>query len=261
MSGNNGLTVTESNTLSACETDIERARMLGWEARQLAGEALRIIHEGKLYKGYGTFRDYCLNRWEWDVSYCYRLIKHEETKANLLEHLETSPIGDVLSEAATREIADLPPEQQVEVVKKAAENSKKPTAAAVKAARETVAPKPKNSSQANGSGGGDQEVATVPQDKEGHDLPAGLLGVFDIGKTISKNLNSINALVKACVDAGLPTFPASAVKVAIKDLRSALKAGLPHAVCPYCSGRKCSSCEHGYVTKDQWAGIPEERRK
>ncbi len=101
-----------------------------------------------------------------------------------------------------------------------------------------------------------------PKDTAGRVIPEGLRDVFGVSRSASSMLNSAARYINEVLKLDIPTMPQSAVKVALKDLKAAVKAGLAHAVCPYCKGRGCQHCgQHGYVTKDQWDGIPEERRK
>lgn len=101
-----------------------------------------------------------------------------------------------------------------------------------------------------------------PTDKAGRDIPKPLEGVFTQSKEAATKLRQASNIIGEILAMPLSSLPESGIKLALKDLKSAVNAGLAHAVCPYCKGRKCKQCEQrGYVTKDQWAGIPEERRK
>jgi hypothetical protein len=94
------------------------------------GFALLQIRDGKLYQPqYGSFEDYCREKWDLEHSHAYRLMDSAKVMANL----KTSPIGEVLptNESQTRPLASLSPEQQVEAWKEAtkkAPTGKKPSA-------------------------------------------------------------------------------------------------------------------------------------
>ena len=124
------LTQKEQQTLQACEQDITKGI-------ELQAKALQTIRDKKLYRSeFDTFEDYVSDRLGKSRSWAYRQIDYIKVCQNIAES-SLSPIGDI-SEAATREIADLEPDQQVEVVQEATKNGKKPTAKAVKEAKETV---------------------------------------------------------------------------------------------------------------------------
>lgn len=157
------LTKAEADTLSCCETDIEKGG-------RLVASAMATIRDKKLYRQFGTFDDYCRERWGSGRSQVDRLIAHERVLDNL------TPIGVKIAEAATREIADLPADQQVEIVKKAAENGEKPTAEKVKKARDEVAPKPEKKPKVFRA---DADMPPGQIDDAGAEVPANLIGVFE----------------------------------------------------------------------------------
>lgn len=138
------LTVTEERRREACENDILKGG-------DLIVVGLKTIRDERLYRNsHGTFEAYCNEKWNLSDRHVRRLIDHADVLANIAE-MATGPIGyetkpdqfgPKLKEAATREIKDLPPEKQREVVKKVAAAGKKPTAKAFKEARQDLAPKP-----------------------------------------------------------------------------------------------------------------------
>ena len=76
------------------------------------GNALATIRANRLYRGsYGTFEEYCQQRWGWTRQHSNRVIG----AASVVTHLE--PTGSILpaNEAQARELARLPAEQQREV--------------------------------------------------------------------------------------------------------------------------------------------------
>jgi hypothetical protein len=120
---------TDNQKLLALERTIEE----GLRTFNDVGSALLQIRDGKLYcPQYGSFEEYCLEKWDMDHSYAYRLIK----SAQVVENLKGSPIGELLpaNEAQARPLALLPLEQQAEAWNKAVDSvpkGKKPSAGLV----------------------------------------------------------------------------------------------------------------------------------
>ncbi len=146
------LSVTEANTLAACEADISKGG-------DLIATALLIIRDQRLYRvEFDTFEEYCRARLGRGRNWANKQIMHIEIVANIAENLGT--IVPKLTEGATRELADLPPEAQAEVVREVVKSGEKPTAKAIKAAREKV--EDKTTTAAEG-----QTWATEPDEDAG----------------------------------------------------------------------------------------------
>ncbi len=102
------LTRTEENKLCDLEGIIER----GLKTFVEVGAALRTIREGKLYRNsYGTFEEYCRQRWGWNASRSRQLISASEVVAQLESVTMVTPTN----ERQARELAKVEPEQRVEV--------------------------------------------------------------------------------------------------------------------------------------------------
>jgi hypothetical protein len=103
------LTAAETTRLTDLERRIERTHMSFVDA----GEALREIRDGRLYRAiHGTFDEYCEARWGLTRSQGHRLI----AAAEVVTAIRMSPIGDILpaTETQARELTRLEdPEQQV----------------------------------------------------------------------------------------------------------------------------------------------------
>lgn len=98
----------EVNRLIECEAVIER----GLKTFTDVGNALLEIRDSKLYRAeFGTFEDYCRERWAMSRPRAYQLIEAAETVSGL------STIVDILpkTESQARPLAKLEPEQQREV--------------------------------------------------------------------------------------------------------------------------------------------------
>lgn len=78
------LTEPERTELRERESRIE-TRIQGFVE---CGNELLAIRDSKLYREYGTFQEYCRERWELSRPQAYRLVQSAEVIANL------SPIGD-----------------------------------------------------------------------------------------------------------------------------------------------------------------------
>lgn len=101
------LTITEQHELERCEIVIQQ----GLETFIEVGTALMIIRDKRLYRvDFGTFEEYCRERWGVEKSQTYRLIDAAKVVSNL------SPIGEVLprTESQARPLAKLEPELQRE---------------------------------------------------------------------------------------------------------------------------------------------------
>lgn len=108
------------------------------------GNALIAIREGKLYRGsYGTFEDYCQQRWGMVSSRARQLMSAAETIESLKSDTNVTLLPT--NEAQARPLAKLEPPQRVEAWGKAVQdaNGKQPTAAQVqKATVEFAKPTP-----------------------------------------------------------------------------------------------------------------------
>jgi len=106
--------------LEHSEQKIERATR---SAFYEVGTELRHIRDQRLYRErYGTFEDYCQERWEWNKGHVYRLIE----AADVMDGL--SPIGDILPEreAHVRPLLQLDePEQRAEAWQSALDAAEK----------------------------------------------------------------------------------------------------------------------------------------
>lgn len=115
-----------------CEEIIER----GLATFVVVGNALLRIRDGRLYRQeYANFETYCQDRWNLSPSRAYQLI----------DAAYVSTLVEVGNEAQARELAPLldQPEALRETWERAVEQTDgKPTAAAVRGAREQVAPRP-----------------------------------------------------------------------------------------------------------------------
>ncbi len=110
------LSIVESDNLLLYESIIER----GLKTFVEVGNALLAIRESKLYRqDYGTFEEYCQERWGMQRAHAYRLID----AAGVVKSL--SPIGDILpaTESQARPLTQLEPEEQAVAWQQAVETA------------------------------------------------------------------------------------------------------------------------------------------
>ena len=131
------LTVTESDRLAECEATIER----GFRTFAEVGSALLEIRDSRLYRSeFGTFEDYCQTRWGMDRRNANRTI---EAAIVVGELGSIDPKLAPTNVGQARELVGLPAETAAAVMTAAVDaTGGKPTAAAIREARDEIAPKP-----------------------------------------------------------------------------------------------------------------------
>lgn len=110
------LTQSEETQLAALEQTIER----GLKTFIDVGTALIVVRDMRLYRQrYGTFEEYCQQRWGMQRRYANRLIAAAEVVENL------GPIGPILpaTESQARPLTKLEPDEQREVWQKAVDTA------------------------------------------------------------------------------------------------------------------------------------------
>jgi hypothetical protein len=121
----------------------------------MAGEALTVIRDGKLYRAtHATFEDYCQQVWGIERRHGYRLIEAHaicvqlDTPADSLDHgdLDLADLARPLSESVARELTplrDQPTELEAVWRETIEEHGERPTAAQVREVRQRrQAPEP-----------------------------------------------------------------------------------------------------------------------
>lgn len=126
------LTAPEVDRKAQLEATIER----GMQTFVEVGLALMEIRDDRLYRAeFGTFEEYCRERWGWSSRHTNRMIASAEVTTNL------GPLGPILpaTERQARPLAALPPAQQREAwerVLETAPNGKITAAIVTQAAKE-----------------------------------------------------------------------------------------------------------------------------
>lgn len=112
------LTTTEHQKYLECNAVIEHGLQTFFDV----GNALMVVRNDRLYREeYGTFEDYCQEKWGWTRQHANRLISSAEVVGNL------EPMGSILptTERQTRELARVAPEKQRAVWKDVVETAPK----------------------------------------------------------------------------------------------------------------------------------------
>ena len=113
---NNLLNIEERNELERCEVVIKQ----GLKTFVEVGQALMLIREKKLYRvEYGTFKDYCEEKWGFKERRVYELMN----SSKVIDNLENCAIAQVLpqNESQARPLTKLEPELQAEAWQKTVE--------------------------------------------------------------------------------------------------------------------------------------------
>jgi hypothetical protein len=109
------ITIVESKRLIELEKIIEAGKQTFVEV----GTALAEIRDSRLYKcNFKTFEGYCVHKWGFKRAHAHRLIE----AAGVAKEL--SPVGDIPSERAAREIVKVPKAKREAVIKTAVTKAK-----------------------------------------------------------------------------------------------------------------------------------------
>jgi hypothetical protein len=132
------LSTDESLELERCEAIIERGLQTFYDV----GSALLRVRDLRLYRvEYGTFEEYCAERWSISRPRAYQFIDAAEVRSNLSTMVDIEP---PVSERQTRPLTRLSPDQQRQAwqsaVERAKETGKRITAALVEAVVKELQP-------------------------------------------------------------------------------------------------------------------------
>jgi ParB-like chromosome segregation protein Spo0J len=106
---------------------------------------------------------------------------------------------------------------------------------------------------------------TAPASPDSLKVPAALVATFDSNATFKSLAQRIGLLRKDIFELseepGGERLPLTQIRVDLNNVSEALQSAKPHSACPYCKGAGCKQCDAlGWMHKDRYAGIPEERR-
>lgn len=109
-----GLTVVEQTELEFLENRMEKALEFATAASITLAECLKQIHEKQLYKSYGTFDNYCRERWQRGRQWGYQLIDAARTIKNLMDSDSVRNCVQALpaTESQARPLTKLEPDLQ-----------------------------------------------------------------------------------------------------------------------------------------------------
>ena len=245
------LTTKQKRRLDACEEDISRGSAL-------MHAAIKAIHDEELWKGdHANFADYCESRWGIKKAYAYRLVQHGVVIANLVEAGVESPTVDNLSERATRELNDLEPSQQAEVVEKASSNGQKPTAKNVKKAKAELVDESQEDEEPLVSVVKDGAGRDVPEYlRESHAMSAMLMSIGTRFDQIKKSLNEIDG------ESGTAFLPVSEIERGLKDIKGLVTQSRYFTECPRCGeSGYCDLCGGvGYIPYSMRGVLTQEEK-
>lgn len=127
---------------SARLTELESVVRSGLDTFVTVGRALAEIRDGRLYREmHGTFEAYCEEQWSLPRTRAYELISASEIAGRVSEISDIAPTR----EGQAKELRGLPTETAAAVMQKAhADSDGRVTAAAIREARQAIAPRPVN---------------------------------------------------------------------------------------------------------------------
>jgi len=186
------LSLQEQRTLEACEADITKGI-------ELQAKALQTIRDQRLYRReFATFDEYVTDRIGKSKRWADYQISYIEVIGNLTEQMGT--MVPKVTERAAREIADLEPQQQAEVVKSVVNSGEKPTAKNIKHERQKIAPKPEPTPQQQVHDYFDDKTKRTSDPEPQPEQPRQRDRNEEIRLQRSKTVNTCEALLRAIDD-------------------------------------------------------------
>jgi len=220
------------------------------------GLALAEIRDLRLYKReYGSFKEYCREKWGWERRYTDYVIAGAEAVKSLPEKASTI----VLAAGAARELAKIPTEQRGDVVQTIAAEGKPVTAAAIK---RHLPPPPMRRRAANGTNGAVPPPPGQVLDATGWPIPTQLIPLWQRADEVQEMLTGLSrykGALRAAQDKRDPLYGEVNYSSALSHLdqaRADVKTAKPFAVCPTCQGQipdKCTlCCGRGLISEHRW---------
>lgn len=255
------LSAKDRSDLEECESAIGS----GLETFLQVGEALTTIRERKLYREtHATFEAYCEGQWEISRHRAYDLIGNvavaksleppKGTNGEMCKILHTTSEN----ESHLRELKKVPAENRIEVIERAAE-----------AAPPRVNGKPAITAQVirevAAEVAGDAKDET-PVDQEGNKIESkGVQAAFaERAKFVAlqRKVSALKAEFAELCDGNAGRYAERQQQqfdAEVGNLHAIIRFSIPHAVCPYCGGRKCDSCKQsGWMSEDLYKAVPGE---
>ena len=246
------MNVHESRRLAELEKMIAKGKQTFVEV----GLALAEIRDLRLYKReYGSFSEYCREKWGWERRYTDYVIAGAEAVKSLPEKVSTI----VLTETAARELAKIPAEQRAEVVETVAAEGKPVTAAAIK---RRLPPPPMRRRAPDGTNGAVPPPPGQVLDATGWPVPTQLIPLWQRGDEVREvlaNLSRLKGLVRSVEekrDVLYAEMHFSSAMAHLEQLWADFKTAKPFAVCPTCQGQvpdQCTLCRgRGLISEFRW---------
>lgn len=250
------LTRKEQNELDECEGVIGS----GLDAWIQVGEALADIREKRLYRQTdATFDDYCDRAWQMRPRRAYDLMANVAVAKSLPSSNGDEAICEIShTESHLRELGKVPVESRKEVAERAVEiaptNSKGHPAVTAKVIQQAAAEVI-----------GDANDET-PVDQIGNKIESkGVQAAFaERGKftALQRKVSALKAEFAELCDGNAGRYAERQQQqfdAEVGNLHAIIRFSIPHAVCPYCGGRKCDSCKQsGWMSEDLYKAVPGE---
>ena len=242
------LTATEARRFAACKKQISEGLQTCFDT----GLALTEIRDSKLYReDFNTFDEFCRQTYQFGKAYAYRLIGSSEIKQDI-ESRSPTAAKLITNEQQARALAEVPPGDQVKLLKDLARDGGVVTADAIRAKTGSTFNDTPTTIDRNVSPVGDKSKKQSPEelDKEGWPIPTVALDAWHRAETESKiALAAVSKLRTALKDAEETKdviYAAFRFQENIAHLTSVfnnLKQVVPHGVCTACQGKLADHCE------------------
>ena len=201
------------------------------------------IREKKLYVKYGTWEEYCKNRWNLTAKYVNQLV----AAGPVMQEFQ-----QVKSVSAAVELSKLPLHVRKDAVLKVSESGE----VTVEKVKNLTIPKP-------------PKFEKGPVDATGIEVPVESRSLWNRKNDAQTLLNSVSEMrsfLKRCQESGDVLFielDYTDNLAKLNQIYEDLKRAIPHAVCHSCQGKQpkdCPICKgRGFVSKFYWDNcVPEE---
>jgi hypothetical protein len=265
------LTTAERAALAGHEAVIEAGR----KTFVAVGQALIAVREGKLYREQAdTFDGYCSVRWGFTRRHATQLMEAADVVGEVsVESEKGEPLVPVPeNERQARALADAPKGERAAVWREAVDTAPKGSDGKPKVTAKHVekvvakrkvpdpapAPEPVKPAPAKVDPPRD-EVGVVIEHADVADAFAGRDRFAELMNRLSAIGSDLAAL--AASPAGR-YLSAQQVKADVKNVRDAVRFAVPHAVCPYCGGRKCDACKQaGWMGENVYKAVPADLKR
>lgn len=226
--------------------DLERTITRGKKTFVDVGLALAEIRDMRLYRReYGSFSEYCRQKWGWSKSYAYDIIQSAEVVKQLPE--KVSAIAD--TESKVRELRKAPVEQRAAILEAVAAEGKPVTAAAIK---RHLPPVP----------GTPPPPPPPVVDGTGWPIPTHLIPLWLRTDEVQEMLTTLSRVKGALRNAQenkdklFTEVNFSSALSHLDQVWSDVKTAKPYAVCPACQGQlpdQCTLCRgRGLLSEHRW---------